>query len=120
MSSLRQVLPGNNSKSSCFTAVLAPLGSLPDAVTRTPLFCTLRVENPEALAALESRQRIQSRQASGTAAREAERALALAEQARDLDSLMGTLDKAAALRQQLAALPGPVMRPARPEGGRPD
>ena len=35
-------------------AVLAPLGSLPDAVTRTPLFCTLRVENPEALAALDA------------------------------------------------------------------
>lgn len=73
----------------------------------------------EALAALESRQRIESRQAHGTAAREAERALALAEQARDLDSLIGTLDKAAALRQQLAALPGPVLRPARPADAQP-
>lgn len=67
------------------------------------------------LAALESRQRIESRQASGTADREAERALALAEQARDLDSLVGQLDQAGALRDRLAALPGPLIRPPRPE-----
>ena len=68
----------------------------------------------QTLAALESRQRLASRQASGTAAREAERVLALAEQARDLDALVGRLDEASALRQQLAALPGPLMRPPRP------
>jgi septal ring factor EnvC (AmiA/AmiB activator) len=67
------------------------------------------------LAALESRQRVESRQASGTAAREAERALSLAEQARDLDALVGKLDQAGALRKQLAMLPGPLMRPPRPE-----
>ena len=40
--------------------------------------------------------------------------LALAEQARDLDTLVGRLDEASALRQQLAALSGPLMRPPRP------
>ena len=67
------------------------------------------------LAALETRQRLASREASGSAAREAERALALAEEARDLDSLIGQLDRAGDLRRQLAALPGPVLRPPQPE-----
>lgn len=66
------------------------------------------------LAALETRQRLAQRQASGTAAREAERALALGEQARDLDTLIGQLDEIGNLRQRLAALPGPIMRPPRP------
>jgi septal ring factor EnvC (AmiA/AmiB activator) len=66
------------------------------------------------LAALEARQRLAARQSAGDADREAERALALAEQARDLDSLAGTLGRAGALRDQLALLPGPVLRPARP------
>ncbi|MBN8502000.1 MAG: peptidoglycan DD-metalloendopeptidase family protein [Sphingomonadales bacterium] len=67
------------------------------------------------LAALEARQRLDSRNASGTADREAERALALAEQARDLTALVSTLDQAGRLREQLAALPGPVLRPALPQ-----
>lgn len=67
------------------------------------------------LAALESRQRIASREASGTADREAERALALGEQARDLNALVGQLGQAGALREQLALLPGPLIRPPRPE-----
>ena len=70
------------------------------------------------LAALEARQRLASRDATGSAAREAERALALGEQARDLNSLVGELDRAGALRRRLAALPGPVLRPARPEDAR--
>ncbi len=68
-----------------------------------------------ALAAVESRQRLASRAAGGIAERETERALALAEQARDLGGLVTELGKAATLRDQLAALPGPVLRPARPE-----
>jgi septal ring factor EnvC (AmiA/AmiB activator) len=64
------------------------------------------------LAALENRQRIASRNARGAALREAERALALAEEARDLDGLVAKLDDVAALRRELAALPGPVLRPA--------
>jgi septal ring factor EnvC (AmiA/AmiB activator) len=67
------------------------------------------------LAEIVARQRLASRAASGNAARESERALALAEQARDLDALVGELDRAGALRRRLAALPGPVLRPARPE-----
>jgi septal ring factor EnvC (AmiA/AmiB activator) len=66
------------------------------------------------LAALESRQRLAARAASGAADREAERALALAERARDLDDLTARLDEAGALREDLAALPGPVPRPALP------
>jgi hypothetical protein len=61
---------------------------------------------------LESRQRIAAR-AARAASREADRALALAEQARDLGALMDVAGRGA-LRQKLAALPGPVPRPERP------
>ena len=67
------------------------------------------------LAALETQQRLAARQSAGVADRESERALALAEQARDLGSLADDLGRAGLLRDQLARLPGPVMRPARPE-----
>lgn len=67
------------------------------------------------LLALEARQRLASREATSSADREAERALALAEEARDLSGLVTDLGRAGALRQELARLPGPVMRPARPE-----
>lgn len=66
------------------------------------------------LTGLESRQRLASRAASGAADREAERALALAEEARDLSGLVGELGRAGQLREELAALPGPVLRPALP------
>jgi len=71
-------------------------------------------ERRQRLVALEARQRLASRDASGIAAREAERALALAEQARDLDDLSTALARAGQLRQALAALPGPLIRPAKP------
>lgn len=64
------------------------------------------------LAALEQQQRLASRTARGAALREAERALTLAEEARDLDGLVGKLGEVAALRNELAALPGPILRPA--------
>ncbi|MEM7665425.1 MAG: peptidoglycan DD-metalloendopeptidase family protein [Pseudomonadota bacterium] len=64
------------------------------------------------LSELETRQRLASSEARSNAAREGERALALAEEARDLDGLIERIDDAAALRQELAALPGPVLRPA--------
>ncbi len=64
------------------------------------------------LAELETRQRLTSREARSNAAREGERALALAEEARDLDGLIDRIDDAAELRRELAALPGPIMRPA--------
>ena len=66
------------------------------------------------LGVIEEHQRLVSVQASGAANRESERALALAEQARDLSGLVGDLAKAGALRDQLAALPGPVLRPDQP------
>lgn len=70
------------------------------------------------LAVLEVQQRAASRQASSIARREQERALVLAEEARDLDDLVGELDRAAALRRELAALPGPILRPQRPGAAR--
>jgi septal ring factor EnvC (AmiA/AmiB activator) len=66
------------------------------------------------LAALESRQRITSRSAQGIASREADRALALAEDTRDIAALLDRLRVDGALRRQLAALPGPVPGPDRP------
>ncbi len=69
----------------------------------------------QALLALETRQRLESRAASGVADREAERALALAEQARDLGALVDDLGRAGALRAELARLPGAILRPAQPE-----
>lgn len=71
------------------------------------------------LGVIEERQGLAAVQASGTANRESERALALAEQARDLTSLVGDLAKAGALRDQLAALPGPILRPAQPQSAAP-
>ena len=75
-------------------------------------------ERRRELAVRETRQRLASRAASGTADREAERALALAEEARDLDTLIDELDRAGGVRARLAALPGPLLRPARPEEAR--
>jgi septal ring factor EnvC (AmiA/AmiB activator) len=69
------------------------------------------------LAAIEARLRLASRQAQVDARREAESALALAEHARDLDTLVAELGRAGDLRRRLAAFPGPVLRPARPEQG---
>ncbi len=63
------------------------------------------------LAELETRQRLASSEARNIALRESERALALAEEARDLDGLIERIDEAASLRRELAALPGPMIRP---------
>ncbi len=71
-------------------------------------------ERRTALQQLEAQRRLASRDAEEGAARERDRALALAEDARDLDGLVGQLAVAAKLREELAALPGPVLRPARP------
>lgn len=80
------------------------LGELRDGET------ALRQRRSE-LATLEQQQRIASRNAKGAALREAERALALGEEARDLDGLVDKLGEVADLRRELAALPGPVLRP---------
>lgn len=66
------------------------------------------------LVAVESRQRIASRSAQGIASRESDRALALAEETRDIAALMQRLQSDGTLRSQLAGLPGPVPRPDRP------
>lgn len=66
------------------------------------------------LATSAARQKLAAREAGLSAEREAAKALALSEDTRDLDSLVGELDRAAALRQRLAQLPGPSLRPARP------
>lgn len=77
-------------------------------------------ERRSRLAGIETRQRLVARSAAGVADRESENALALAEQARDLTSLVGELGKAAALRDRLAQLPGPVLRPPQPERAQPE
>ena len=71
-------------------------------------------ERQRTLAELQGRQRLASQRAQSNAVRETDRALALAEQTRDLGGLMAQLDSENALRDQLAALPGPIMRPANP------
>ena len=76
-------------------------------------------ERQAELADIESARRLAAREAGTAADREAERALALAEQARDLDGLVEELEGAAALRQRLAALPGPELRPGSNSGNAP-
>jgi septal ring factor EnvC (AmiA/AmiB activator) len=72
-------------------------------------------ERQRTLAELQGQQRLASQRAQSNAVRETDRALALAEQTRDLGGLMARLDSENALRDALAALPGPVMRPANPQ-----
>lgn len=67
-----------------------------------------------AMAALAQQERIRAVQAAGGVNREARLASQLAEEARDLDALVGRLEQSANLRQRLASLEGPVIRPARP------
>lgn len=79
----------------------------------------LLAQRREELAEIETRQRLAARAAGGAASREADRALAMAEEVRDLDGLVSELERAASLRQRLAALPGPRLRPAQPGQSRP-
>lgn len=67
------------------------------------------------LVAMAQRERLAAQRARGAADREELRALALGEQARDLDGLVERLDDIGALRDRLAALPGPIPRPADPD-----
>ncbi|WP_159979793.1 MULTISPECIES: murein hydrolase activator EnvC [unclassified Novosphingobium] len=75
-------------------------------------------ERRRRLAVIESQQRLAGREASGIAAREGDRAVALAEKARDLGDLVEEMGRQGTLREQLAALPGPIVRPPRPEDAR--
>ena len=66
------------------------------------------------MVALAEEQRVLAQQASGGANREAERAMELAEQTRDLGALVGRLEQSASIRQRLASLDGPIARPLKP------
>lgn len=81
---------------------------------------TLLEQRRRQLVALAEQQKLTARQAAGGAGREADRALVLAEEARDLDQLVGELEAAAVTRETLAALPGPLPRPANPQAARPE
>lgn len=77
------------------------------------------VTQRNALTALAAARRTQSDTLAGSAMAEQDRALSLAEQARDIGDLLARVDAAANIRQQLETLPGPVMRPALPGAPRP-
>jgi murein hydrolase activator len=70
------------------------------------------------LVAMAQRERIDARRAAGAADREALRALALGERARDIDGLIEELEQVGDLRERLAALPGPIPRPSDPSAAR--
>jgi septal ring factor EnvC (AmiA/AmiB activator) len=70
------------------------------------------------LAQLEERQRTRSAELASSALAESERALSFSEEARDLGELMGTREFQARVRQSLAALPGPALRPGTPAARR--
>ena len=72
------------------------------------------VERRRNMVALAEEQRVMAEQASGGANREAERAMELAEQTRDLDALVARLEVSATIRQRLASLDGPIARPSQP------
>lgn len=76
---------------------------------------TVLDERRRELSKMETSQRLASRDAANAARRETERAFALAEQTRSLDELVGEFDRAGRLRRELALLPGPIMRPPRPD-----
>ena len=65
-----------------------------------------------AFARLATRQRQRSQGLAQSASFESDRALALGEEARDLAALMRTREYQARVRESLADLPGPVLRPA--------
>ncbi|MET0372275.1 MAG: peptidoglycan DD-metalloendopeptidase family protein [Sphingobium sp.] len=72
-------------------------------------------EQQAALQTLEAQKRLASRDLRSSAGLESERALALGERARDIVDLMDRLEQAGDRRDDLAALAGPVLRPARPD-----
>lgn len=71
-----------------------------------------------ALQRLEAQKRLAAQDYRANADLESDRALALGERARDIVDLMDRLEEAGDLRDRLAALPGPVPRPARPDQAR--
>lgn len=67
-----------------------------------------------ALARLETRQRVNAQLLTDNALRQSDRAMAMAEKARSVGDLIGRLNDQTALRERLAALPGPTFRPPVP------
>ncbi|WP_164118890.1 peptidoglycan DD-metalloendopeptidase family protein [Sphingorhabdus sp. Alg239-R122] len=68
----------------------------------------------EELKRLEGQRRVESRQLASNAGLQRDRALAMAEQARDITDLVNRIDVAGEVRESLSLLDGPVLRPARP------
>ncbi|WP_176592137.1 peptidoglycan DD-metalloendopeptidase family protein [Sphingobium sp. EM0848] len=71
-----------------------------------------------ALQTLEAQKRLAAQDYRANADLESDRALALGERARDIVDLMDKLEEAGDLRDRLAALSGPILRPARPDQAR--
>lgn len=67
-----------------------------------------------ALARIEAKHLVRSQALIDGAMRESDRAMALGEEARDIVDLMGELDEQASVRDRLATLPGPMLRPPLP------
>lgn len=68
----------------------------------------------EELRRLETEKRIASRDYRSSANLESDRAIALGERARDIVDLMDRLEEAGTVRERLASLPGPILRPTQP------
>lgn len=67
-----------------------------------------------ALVRLEAQHRVRSQALVDSAMHEQDRAIALGEEAKDIVDLMDQLDKQATVRDRLAELPGPLLRPPVP------
>lgn len=63
---------------------------------------------------LEAEKRLAARGLSSNATMESDRAMAMGEKARDIVDLMARLEQAGDVRERLATLPGPEVRPAQP------
>lgn len=89
-----------------------------DAVAARRASETQLAQRRTELIAMAQRERLDARRAAGAADREELRALALGERARDIDGLIADLEQIGDLRETLAALPGPIPRPADPAAAR--
>ncbi len=76
------------------------------------------VTERQRLVAIEARRRVASVAFASVAMTEQDRAIAMAEEARDITDLMGRIDTATAIQSRLASLPGPLMRPGQPGNAR--
>jgi len=93
-------------------AIRATAQQAADALTKSRRDLT---DRQAALRQLETQKRVAARDYRANAGLESERALALGEKARDIVDLMDQLEVASDLRDRLAQLSGPVLRPARPD-----